>query len=79
MTVSYMWKGIYICLMLVNMLFYSRRINRIIEKHNALPQQKQLQNKRRMWIYGSSDNHIDNRTNDSRRIIARISSKENDS
>ena len=43
--------GIYICLMLVNMLFYSRRINRIIEKHNALPQQKQLQNKHRMWIY----------------------------
>ena len=43
--------GIYICLMLVNMLFYSRRINRIIKKHNALPQQKQLQNKRRMWIY----------------------------
>ena len=37
--------------MLVNMLFYSRRINRIIEKHNALPQQKQLQNKHRMWIY----------------------------
>ena len=48
MTVSYMWKGIYICLMLVNMLFYSRRINRIIEKHNALPQQKQIQNRRRM-------------------------------
>ena len=29
--------GIYICLMLVNMLFYSRRINRIIKKHHYCP------------------------------------------
>ena len=33
------------------MLFYSRRIDVIIQKHNVLPEQEQLRNKYRMWIY----------------------------
>ena len=32
-------------------LFYSRRIDVIIQKHNVLPEQEQLRNKYRMWIY----------------------------
>uniref|UniRef100_UPI0026671C3A hypothetical protein n=1 Tax=Alistipes communis TaxID=2585118 RepID=UPI0026671C3A len=47
----YLEIGISICLILANMLFYSRRIDVIIQKHNVLPEQEQLRNKYRMWIY----------------------------
>lgn len=55
-TLSYsisMWVevGVGICIMILNILFYSRKIDNIIDCQNALPQQERSQGRMRMWIY----------------------------
>lgn len=53
-TLSYsMWVevGAGICIMIVNILFYSPKIDNIIDRQNALPQQERLRGRMRMWIY----------------------------
>ena len=43
--------GIGVCIMIVNVLIYSRKIDNIINRHNAMPQQERLQGRLKMWIY----------------------------
>ncbi len=39
------------CLTAINYFIYEKKIDNIIERHNALSQQKRLRNRFRMWIY----------------------------
>lgn len=41
------------CLTAINYFIYEKKIDNIIERHNALSQQKRLRNRFRMWIYVS--------------------------
>ncbi len=43
--------GIGVCIMIVNVLIYSRKIDNIINRYNAISQQERLQGKLKMWIY----------------------------
>lgn len=43
--------GIGVCIMIVNVLIYSRKIDNIINRYNAISQQERLQGRLKMWIY----------------------------
>lgn len=43
--------GIFICLTILNMIVYERKMDSIVERHNALSLKKRMKNKSRMWIY----------------------------
>lgn len=43
--------GIFICLTIFNMIVYERKMDSIVERHNALSLKKRMKNKLKMWIY----------------------------
>jgi|GEM_PF-815644 hypothetical protein len=43
--------GVFICLSIFNSFMYERKIDNLIERHNALTVKQRMRNKLKMWIY----------------------------